>query len=302
MDGTRSRRKILLLLLLFWIHTLGLLCFLGGFFPLKTPLPGKGSPISEEETRFPSLSSAWKRRVGQVVLILVDALRSDFVFDGPELEGMGVPYEEDFMHKRGSKDDEFRLLGDWGDSSSFPVVKLLSRVSAPTVTLPRVKAITTGSIPGYIDIILNFDSSSISGDSLISQWSSSSRKLLFYGDDTWLHLYPGSFLRSEGTSSFFVRDFTEVDNNVSRILPSELEAEDWDVLALHYLGLDHIGHVVGPGSPLIPSKLREMEGVVREVVGGLQKKSMERWTSSLDNGTWGSRNGGYWRTRRIYGS
>jgi ethanolaminephosphotransferase len=29
-------------------------------------------------------------------------------------------------------------------------------------------------------------------------------KLLMYGDDTWLKLFPGTFDRAEGTTSFFV--------------------------------------------------------------------------------------------------
>jgi len=51
-----------------------------------------------------------------------------------------------------------------------------------------------------------------------------------------------------------------VDNNVTRHLDWELVSKDWDVLILHYLGLDHVGHLGGPrryGNP--PS--RESNGV-----------------------------------------
>ena len=37
-----------------------------------------------------------------------------------------------------------------------------------------------------------------------------------------------------------------MDNNVTRHLDDELHRKDWDVLILHYLGLDHIGHLGGP--------------------------------------------------------
>ena len=88
-----------------------------------------------------------------------------------------------------------------------------------------------------------------------------------YGDDTWLKLFPGTFSRADGTSSFFVsvsgnslskctvetailsifdQDFTEVDNNVTRHIPSELKQTDWNGMIMHYLGLDHIGHKSGP--------------------------------------------------------
>ncbi|XP_046445872.1 GPI ethanolamine phosphate transferase 2-like isoform X2 [Daphnia pulex] len=89
--------------------------------------------------------------------------------------------------------------------------------------------------------------------------------MVFYGDDTWLKLFPGKFLRSEGTTSFFVNDFKEVDDNVTRHLDFELSQTDWSVMILHYLGLDHIGHVSGPRSPLIPQKLKEMDEVIRKI-------------------------------------
>lgn len=57
----------------------------------------------------------------------------------------------------------------------------------------------------------------------------------------------------------------KVDNNVTRHLDQVLKRGDWDMLILHYLGLDHIGHVSGPNSPLIGHKLREMDGVLMKI-------------------------------------
>lgn len=97
--------------------------------------------------------------------------------------------------------------------------------------MPRVKALTTGSVPSFLDLILNFaeadTSSSLSGqDTWLAQLrerrtigahgsgkgEKASGGLVFYGDDTWLKLFPQSpsdatdpfFKRSDGTSSFFV--------------------------------------------------------------------------------------------------
>ena len=36
-------------------------------------------------------------------------------------------------------------------------------------------------------------------------------------------------------------------------------------MILHYLGLDHIGHVHGPFSPLIKTKLKEMDNVIAKI-------------------------------------
>jgi ethanolaminephosphotransferase len=77
--------------------------------------------------------------------------------------------------------------------------------------MPRVKALTTGSVPSFLDLILNFaesdtSSSLASQDTWLSQILAKGGKLVFYGDDTWLKLFPteGFFARQDGTSSFFV--------------------------------------------------------------------------------------------------
>lgn len=43
-----------------------------------------------------------------------------------------------------------------------------------------------------------------------------------------------------------IKDFTEVDHNVTRNIGAELERSDWGLMVLHYLGIDHIGHKAGP--------------------------------------------------------
>lgn len=92
--------------------------------------------------------------------------------------------------------------------------------------MPRVKALTTGSVPSFLDLILNFAESDTSSslaaqDTWLAQLKAARHgKLVFYGDDTWLKLFPNSnssrdgdsdgdgesdfWLRHDGTSSFFV--------------------------------------------------------------------------------------------------
>lgn len=69
---------------------------------------------------------------------------------------------------------------------------------------------TTGTIPSFVDVALNLGSSKILEDNLLLQAVQHDMKLIFYGDETWLKLFPDVFTRSEGTTSFYVTDFTEV--------------------------------------------------------------------------------------------
>jgi ethanolaminephosphotransferase len=76
--------------------------------------------------------------------------------------------------------------------------------------MPRLKAITSGSIPSFLDVILNLDetdesSSMASQDTWLAQMKAKEAgKLVMYGDDTWLKLFPNTFDRADGTTSFFV--------------------------------------------------------------------------------------------------
>lgn len=93
--------------------------------------------------------------------------------------------------------------------------------------MPRVKALTTGSVPSFADLIFNLDESGSGStlatqDTWLAQIKAKGGKLVFYGDDTWLRLFPsngseGFFERADGTSSFFV--------SVSRTGPGMLLVE-----------------------------------------------------------------------------
>ena len=59
-------------------------------------------------------------------------------------------------------------------------------------------------------MVFNMDSEFLQEDNLISQMKSANKKIIFYGDDTWMRLFPEHFERTDGTTSFFVTDYTEV--------------------------------------------------------------------------------------------
>ncbi|XP_056626431.1 GPI ethanolamine phosphate transferase 2 [Triplophysa dalaica] len=247
-------------LLCLMCEVLSIALFLRGFFPVPVkssvsskskvsdlpaePLKGSGTNSSE------SPGPVFRR----VVILLVDALREDFVFgsDGRRF----MPYTRQVVER--------------GSSHSF-----IAKARAPTVTMPRIKALTTGSIPGFIDVVMNLNSPALLEDNLIWQAKNAGKRIIFYGDDTWVRLFPKHFMEQDGTTSFFVSDYTEVDNNVTRHLDDTLKRDDWDILILHYLGLDHIGHISGPHSSLIGPKLTEMDDIVKKIHAALISKESE---------------------------
>ncbi|OAX81140.1 hypothetical protein ACJ72_04523 [Emergomyces africanus] len=238
------------------LFPLAILLFASGFFPYKPFIPGLAT-FSEEGNDI-RLSAPFDR----VIFMVVDALRSDFVYS----KRSGFTFTQGLIQS----------------GSALPFT---AHAGAPTVTMPRVKAITTGSVPSFLDVILNLAESDTSS-TLIYQdtWLAQLRareggRLVMYGDDTWLKLFPGFFDRHDGTTSFFVSDFVEVDNNVTRHVPEELLMDDWSAMIMHYLGLDHIGHKSGPNSAHMIPKQKEMDSIVKEIYNAIQ--SQDHLSSTL---------------------
>ncbi|KAJ2317513.1 major facilitator super transporter protein [Coemansia sp. RSA 2704] len=240
------------------MELVGLGLFAKGFFPYKKTIPGFASRADQPISMGRGLSVP-PAQYDRLVLMVVDALRNDFVFSNES----AMAYTQDLLRS--------------GQALGFT-----AKAQAPTVTMPRIKALMTGTVPNFLDAVLNIAESDTSSslqyqDNLLWQLKTHGNKSInMFGDDTWLRLFPGMFARADGTSSFFVTDTVEVDNNVTRNVRPELERDDWGVTVLHYLGLDHIGHLAGPKSPLMKPKQREMDDVVRTIHDIVSKQDQRR--------------------------
>ncbi|KAF2666431.1 alkaline phosphatase-like protein [Microthyrium microscopicum] len=264
----------LLLALANLLIPVAVLVFATGFFPYKPFIPGLAS-----HDQLSNYGPPPERHFDRLIFMVIDALRSDFVFSN----NSGFTYTQSLIR-------------------SGEAIPFTAHATPPTITMPRVKAITTGSIPSFLDVILNFAESDTSS-TLAAQdtWLAQIRagrdrendgRLVMYGDDTWLKLFPDMFARSDGTSSFFVSDFTEVDNNVTRHVPGELQRSDWDAMIMHYLGLDHIGHKAGPTSPNMIPKQVEMDGIVTSIYQAIETQPHLNSTLFIFGGDHGMNDGG----------
>ncbi|XP_063841939.1 GPI ethanolamine phosphate transferase 2-like [Scylla paramamosain] len=225
----------------------GLLAYLTGLVTVR-PRPA-GSP-HDTLARY---SNDSHMAVEKVVVVVIDALRADHLVTAA---APLMPYLQ-------------------GQLASGAARGYVVHTAAPTVTLPRIKSLVTGSVPGFMDIIENFGAGELVDDNIIRRWAAQGRRIHLYGDDTWLKVFPSQFSKHQGVTSFFVTDYTEVDRNVTQHLTKVLPSDEWDVLILHYLGLDHIGHLEGPMSPLIGPKLLEMDAVVKNIHVTLEAKGLK---------------------------
>ena len=97
-------------------------------------------------------------------------------------------------------------------------------------------------------------------------------QIAFMGDDTWLTVFPTAFHpeMSHDFDSFNVEDLHTVDNgviaNLFPLLTNSTHACSWDFLIGHFLGVDHVGHRVGPDHPTMLGKQQQMNDVLKRVV------------------------------------
>lgn len=149
----------------------------------------------------------------------------------------------------------------------------------PTTTLQRLKGLTTGTLPTFIDAGSNFAGTAIDEDNLIEQLYLAGRNVVHLGDDTWHSLFPGYFEPNltRPYDSFNVWDLHTVDNGVNEHLFPLLEpsmSSKWDVIIGHYLGVDHAGHRYGPDHPAMADKLKQMDGVFRRIIDALDDSTL----------------------------
>lgn len=131
----------------------------------------------------------YKSSVDKVVFMIIDALRLDF-----------IDQRENFKYLNKLLSDQHACL-----------VKL--HVKSPTVTMPRIKALTSGTIPSFLDVVLNLGSSEMQIDNILNQLKVKKKNIVFSGDSTWMSMFPDTFERHYANQdSLFVNDFYEVNN------------------------------------------------------------------------------------------
>jgi predicted AlkP superfamily pyrophosphatase or phosphodiesterase len=263
-----------------WLFTTGFLLTrreMTSFSQCSSPPSSSSSP----QTSHNNNNGCWyPRQYDRAIIMVVDALRFDFAFYDPTLtnndgstnsnddngNGIGsrsipmyrnkLPVLFDHLRDEPSKSRLFQFVAD-----------------PPTTTMQRLKGLTTGGLPTFIDIKNNFASSLVEEDNILEQMVRNGHHTTFMGDDTWMALFPNHFNRSYPFPSFNVKDLHTVDNGcIQHLIPSmrssssETSSKEWDVIIAHFLGVDHVGHRYGPSHPSIIDKLGQMNTVITNVI------------------------------------
>jgi phosphatidylinositol glycan class O len=207
----------------------------------------------------------------KAIILIIDALRYDFTIPSHGL-----------LQARGDTSqlfhDALTVLYETAVQTPRKAILLPFLADPPTTTLQRLKGLTTGTLPTFIEAGSNFEGSAIVEDNIVTQLRDAGKMLVHLGDDTWIKLFPGHFVDhlSHAYDSFLVEDLHTVDDGVTKHLISLLstEKEEWDVIFGHFLGVDHVGHRYGPAHPEMAQKLRQIDAVIRDTMATLDDDTL----------------------------
>jgi len=172
-------KYILRIGLLVILYTVGILLFTRGFLLTRVALSANSSchtPAGKCATPT-QCQCPDEPRFRRAVLIVIDALRFDFVVhindsnicDGDVCAGgYRLRILAEIARERAYNGRLYRFIAD-----------------PPTTTLQRLKGLTTGSLPTFVDAGANFASTEISEDNFIDHYVRIGKNVTFIGDDTW---------------------------------------------------------------------------------------------------------------------
>jgi phosphatidylinositol glycan class O len=139
------------------IHLAGIYLFTSGFLLTRLSLSNSTKCLDNSCVLPPTHTRA--------VLLIIDALRFDFVSAAPPIPAS--PFHHNILTLP-------RELTNASPRKSF----LFNAFSdPPTATLQRIKALTTGSLPTFVDIGNNFGGSSIAEDSIMKQLGAANKSV-----------------------------------------------------------------------------------------------------------------------------
>lgn len=201
--------------------------------------------------------------IDKTIFLVIDALRFDFV----------IPVKGSEKHYH----NNFPILYDMAQNHPQKATLLKFIADPPTTTFPRLKGLTTGSLPTFLDAGSNFDGDEITEDNWLLQLYNHNKTIAFMGDDTWQALFK-KYVDPDLNfpyPSLNVWDIHTVDNGVLKHLyPLINNDKRWDLIIGHFLGVDHIGHRFGPNHYSMKDKLHQMNDNIRKVMDEMDDKTM----------------------------
>ncbi|EUR69283.1 hypothetical protein PFBG_03835 [Plasmodium falciparum 7G8] len=228
----------------------------------------------------------------KVVILLIDSLRFDFTL-------YDTNYEKEFIGKEKNTDiynnissEKKNISNDGEKKNSLFFLNNMINVhhilqneknntllfrfdaDAPTITTSRIKSIFMGTIPNYMEVNENFSPTTSVEDNFFEQLHLNNKKVIAIGDNTITHLMK-HFSKELVYESFNVFDFYSLDIAAKKHFYEEYESNDWDIMYIHMLGVDHIGHIKTPNSKIMGDALKDFDTFIYDIINKIKLDNLK---------------------------
>lgn len=259
--------KQVLVLAYFVLFFLGGILFFVGFFGEKTSV-GQANHINDArllEIDFFDVEKIYDK----VVYFIVDALRVDYL----NIETRS-PSEQ--IHNRLENLNALMKSPELRKHIRFFNFK----ADFPTFTAFRVRSLMSGENPGLMNIIKAITpDNKENSPTILRNMYNQNKKCVIIGDETWDLLYRRLIHHNYRYGSLDIRNFHDLDNYVLESSNKFLNSankdyhkyNDWSLMIMHFIGVDHVGHYLGVHNHFMKEKLSQMDKEARRSIQMLLK-------------------------------
>ncbi|CAA9990933.1 GPI ethanolamine phosphate transferase 3, putative [Plasmodium knowlesi strain H] len=290
--GNFLSNHVLIFFLIFLLNLLIFISFINGFLFPREGITNKsedletfsrkvfGDEYIESQKNKKDVHSIVNPPYDRIVVLLIDALRFDFTLYDPnykkELENdESVDEEEKTSKEVRFFQNNMMNLHHMLKTEKDKTMLFLFQADAPTVTTSRLKSMVIGSIPNYLDLNENFSPSDDIQDNFIEQLYYNRKTVTAIGDDTLVKLTK-NVSRKLVYESFNIFDLYELDNKSKNHFYEEYPLDYWDLLYVHVLGVDHVGHVGKPNSRKMKSVLKDFDIFVNDIIQKVKSEEKKK--------------------------
>ncbi|GAB68979.1 hypothetical protein PCYB_144070 [Plasmodium cynomolgi strain B] len=293
--GNFLSNHVLIFFLVFLLNLLIFFSFINGFLFPREGITNKsedletfsrkvfGDEYIESQKSKKNVHSIVNAPYDRIVVLLIDSLRFDFTLYDPNYK-KEQENDESVDEEKNTSKEEVRFfqnnmmhLHHMLKTEKEKTMLFRFQADAPTITTSRLKSMVIGSIPNFLDLNENFSPSDDIQDNFIEQLYYNRKTVTAIGDDTLVKLTK-NVSRKLVYESFNIFDLYDLDIKSKNHFYEEYPLDYWDLLFVHVLGVDHVGHVGKPNSRKMKNVLKDFDIFVDDIV---QKVKSEKKKKTL---------------------
>ena len=206
------------------------------------------------------------RRFDKAVILIIDFL---------------IPIEQTYLSYNTNYHNHITALSETYNNKELNSSSLLNKflLDPPTTTLHRLKGLTTGWFPSFVDGNCKLGTCILDEDNIIKQLHLQNKEIYFLGDDTWSSMFD-TYLSpySKPYVSFNAWDLDTVDqgviSNFDEHLINKPATSEWDVIIGHLLGIDNPGNKLGPDHGSVKGKQQRINTLVIDVLDSIDDDTL----------------------------